>query len=118
MRRAACATVSVARCCALGRQSSIAAQCRHASVLSYPPPPRPSEPPPACQFAFLSFASRAEAARAVHWLDGARIADLQKDAGGITVEAENGEGAAPTPTGPDPAVPAAGGGSGGGGGAA
>jgi hypothetical protein len=54
----------------------------------------------------------------VHWLDGARIADLQKDAGGITVEAENGEGAAPTPTGPDPAVPAAGGGSGGGGGAA
>jgi hypothetical protein len=44
------------------------------------------------QFAFLSYATRAEAARAVHWLDGARIADLQKDGGGITVEAENGEG--------------------------
>jgi hypothetical protein len=28
----------------------------------------------------------------VHWLDGCRIVDLQKDAGGITVEAENGDG--------------------------
>jgi hypothetical protein len=46
------------------------------------------------EFAFLSYASRLDAARAVHWLDGCRVADLQKDGGGITVEAENGDAAA------------------------
>jgi len=45
------------------------------------------------EFAFLSYASRRDAARAVHFLDGCRILGLQKDEGGITVEAENGEGA-------------------------
>lgn len=42
------------------------------------------------EFAFLSFETPLGAARAAHWLDGCRVADLQKDGGGITVEAENG----------------------------
>ncbi|KAF6255433.1 hypothetical protein COO60DRAFT_1702833 [Scenedesmus sp. NREL 46B-D3] len=44
------------------------------------------------EFAFISYASRLEAARAVHWLDGCRLPDLEKDRNGITVEYENGEG--------------------------
>lgn len=28
----------------------------------------------------------------VHWLDGCRLVDLEKDSNGITVEYENGEG--------------------------
>jgi hypothetical protein len=46
------------------------------------------------EFAFISYASRLEAARAVHWLDGCRLPDLEKDKNGITVEYENGEGEA------------------------
>lgn len=46
------------------------------------------------EFAFISYASPREAARAVHWLDGCRLPDLEKDRNGITVEYENGEGEA------------------------
>jgi hypothetical protein len=46
------------------------------------------------EFAFISYASPLEAARAVHWLDGCRLPDLEKDKNGITVEYENGEGEA------------------------
>jgi hypothetical protein len=47
------------------------------------------------EFAFISYSSPLEAARAVHWLDGCRLPDLEKDGNGITVEYENGEGDAP-----------------------
>jgi hypothetical protein len=48
------------------------------------------------EFAFISYATPLEAARAVHWLDGCRLPDLEKDKNGITVEYENGEGEANT----------------------
>lgn len=44
------------------------------------------------EFAFISYSTPLEAARAVHWLDGCRLVDLEKDKNGITVEYENGEG--------------------------
>lgn len=59
------------------------------------PAPRASPTAPTlrrAQFAFLSYAEPAAAAAATHFLDGCRIAELAKDGGGITVEAENGEG--------------------------
>jgi hypothetical protein len=43
------------------------------------------------EFAFISYSSPLEAARAVHWLDGCRLSDLEKDKNGVTVEYENGE---------------------------
>lgn len=51
------------------------------------------------EFAFISYASPLEAARAVHWLDGCRLADLEKDKNGVTVEYENGDGDAAAATG-------------------
>lgn len=44
------------------------------------------------EFAFISYSSPVEAARAVHWLDGCKLSSLQKDDNGVTVEYENGEG--------------------------
>lgn len=47
------------------------------------------------EFAFISYSSPLEAARAVHWLDGCRLPDMEKDKNGVTVEYENGEGDIP-----------------------
>lgn len=43
------------------------------------------------EFAFISYSCPLEAARAVHWLHGCCLADLQKDSRGVTVEYENGD---------------------------
>lgn len=48
------------------------------------------------EFAFISYSSPLEAARAVHWLDGCRLPDMEKDKNGVTVEYENGEGDTPS----------------------